>query len=155
MGTTPQMQLEEVFLRPGWIMLILDTIIDNFNPGSQSLDGARSDDSFSKANCIPLELLLCKGSWSTSHIQRHTPSRYHILASKQRAANSTLKAVSPRIFLIWQSSMTFSLGILCRNCRPIFNTHFFKIFKELLPMVGLLLHKIGLDCPEHKLLCIN
>lgn len=30
--------IEEVFLRPGWIMLVLDTVIEKFSPESQSLD---------------------------------------------------------------------------------------------------------------------
>lgn len=29
------------------------------------------------------------------------------------------------------------------------------MFEELLPMVGLLLHKLGLDCPDHELFYIN
>lgn len=41
----------EVFLRLGWIMLVLDTISENFNPESQR---AHLDDNFSRANCIPL-----------------------------------------------------------------------------------------------------
>lgn len=44
----------EVFLRLGWIMLVLDTVIEIFNPESQSLDRARLADNFSKANCISL-----------------------------------------------------------------------------------------------------
>lgn len=44
----------EVFLRSGWLMLVLDTVIENFNPEGQSLDRACLDDSFSKANCISL-----------------------------------------------------------------------------------------------------
>lgn len=43
-----------VFLRLGCIMLVLDTVIKNFNSESQSLDKACLADNFSKASCTPL-----------------------------------------------------------------------------------------------------